>query len=107
MSASQQRRPVASMSPRMSSASHMRFAIPPHHLNALIALELLDLRHVDELFAVTDANRAHLRARHHDRGAPASHISCIWHAGARSRGDLVRDRECSQSGSARKAALRA
>lgn len=34
----------------------------PYKLNAQITLELLDLRHVDELFAVTDANRAHLRA---------------------------------------------
>ena len=33
----------------------------PFRLNDDILLELLDLRHADELFRLTDANRAHLR----------------------------------------------
>lgn len=33
----------------------------PHRLNADISLELLDERHAEELFRVTDANREHLR----------------------------------------------
>ncbi len=34
----------------------------PIRLNEDVALELLDVGHADELFLVTDANRAHLRA---------------------------------------------
>ncbi|MBM3779592.1 MAG: GNAT family N-acetyltransferase [Acidimicrobiia bacterium] len=33
----------------------------PSPLNEAITLELLDLRHAEELFALTDANRSHLR----------------------------------------------
>jgi ribosomal-protein-serine acetyltransferase len=33
----------------------------PIRLNDVVALELLEERHAEELFAVTDANRAHLR----------------------------------------------
>ena len=33
----------------------------PIRLNDDVALELLEVRHADELFRVTDANRAHLR----------------------------------------------
>ncbi len=33
----------------------------PVHLNADVALELLELRHAEELFAVVDADREHLR----------------------------------------------
>lgn len=33
----------------------------PHRLDEDLSLELLELRHADELFALTDANRDHLR----------------------------------------------
>jgi ribosomal-protein-serine acetyltransferase len=34
----------------------------PFHVNPDLSLELLDVRHVDELFRLTDTNRKHLRA---------------------------------------------